>query len=450
MTELLVIICGVAFGILGGLLPGIGISLIVASAYPVLSLLDIKSLFAFYISLIVTMQYYGSITAILYGVLGETTSAPAAINGHELLRRGEGNYILAATATSSFIASLFGLLILVSVWQFSDSLIFLLSAKVKVACLFTSLVILAAIGKQVWTSVGAIFIGLLIGVAGTEIIPWSNLVFPKYSVFDGGIPFIPILVGIIVIPTLTEYIILGSAKASNASGDVENVTIEERIRHLFSAKHISAILRGTFVGSLAALVPGAGYTMSSSIAESLEKILNSNSKTSDSLMKNVLSAEAANNAASTVVLIPLMLFAIPLVPSEAMILSLAESHGFNVATGATMLSQYLGHLIGLILAINVVNWILSGYLYKYIAGLYRITKGYVYYVTLVVTVSIVVYFGMLENQMLLTLLTLFFSSVVGFTFKDTNVQLAFVFSFLMSSSLMPELYRFWIIYGNQL
>ena len=69
------------------------------------------------------MQYYGSISSIIFGVMGEPTSQPAVDNGHELFRRGLGDKTLATTATSSFIASLFGVLIFCVCAKYSTFLI---------------------------------------------------------------------------------------------------------------------------------------------------------------------------------------------------------------------------------------------------------------------------------------------------------------------------------------
>lgn len=193
LTMLLILVVAIGLGIVAGLMPGIGMAMVVIAAYPILKTLTIPQVFFFYVVLDSTMQYYGSISSIVFGIMGETTSAPAVENGHTLFRAGHGNSVLAATATSSFIGSILGILVFWLCSKYSAILVTLLSGKVKVAILIMVLLILAQLSGYLLTSLVLIIVGLTVGSAGSDIITWARFIFPQYSMFDGGIPFAPLL-----------------------------------------------------------------------------------------------------------------------------------------------------------------------------------------------------------------------------------------------------------------
>ena len=121
--ELLAVVFGLLLGVLTGLVPGISVSSIVLLLLPFLYGLDLLSLFLFYIVLVSTSQYYSSISSIVYGVAGEMCSMPAVVHGHPLYKLGQGSKILALTSTSSFIASMFGVILIINTYFFTENLI---------------------------------------------------------------------------------------------------------------------------------------------------------------------------------------------------------------------------------------------------------------------------------------------------------------------------------------
>ena len=71
------LLAGILLGFLAGLLPGINISFIMILSFPFLIGSDLQSVLIFYIAVMASSQYSGSISALLLGIPGETTSLPA-------------------------------------------------------------------------------------------------------------------------------------------------------------------------------------------------------------------------------------------------------------------------------------------------------------------------------------------------------------------------------------
>jgi len=445
MELAFVLILAVFTGMAAGLLPGIGASMVIVSMYPMLMKYDVTTIFFFYIALITTMQYYSSISSIIFGVMGEPTSQPAVNNGHVLFLRGLGDKILGATSTSSFVASLIGVLIFCICASHSALLVSMLSLIFKVSVLVLVLALLLFTSENPLVGTILMILGLTLGMAGSDIIPAIYYIFPKYSVFDGGIPFAPLLTGFIVVPTLLLY----SIKTTNqqvADTTCLQISIRTRIKNLFDFSYFCSTLRGSIIGCIAGIVPGVSYTISSNLAESVEKFLNNKGTSDQSLTQNILSAEAANNSGSIIVLIPLLLFAIPIVPSESLILSLAESRGFDYLSGLSFVSDYFIAITLLLIGVNAVNWIVSGYYYKLVVNLYQFLGKHGYIIALLVCLTIVLINGFNDNQFLYTVYVLLASTFFGLLIKDVGTKMMFVFSFFIAGNLVPDLYRLYLTY----
>ena len=89
VVELFAIVIGMLLGMFMGLLPGIGAAGLMLMLYPLLLLppVDIWVLMCIYIGITNSGQYYGSVSACVFGVLGEPSSLPAPIRSRARPRR---------------------------------------------------------------------------------------------------------------------------------------------------------------------------------------------------------------------------------------------------------------------------------------------------------------------------------------------------------------------------
>ena len=444
MEVVIVFVAAVLCGIVAGLTPGIGPSLLIIAFYPVLSKLSVMMIFFFYIVMDNTSQYYSSISAIIFGVMGEPTSAPAVINGHELYRRGEGSQVLSLTATSSFIASVFGLILFCIIANYSSILTPLLSGKVKVAILVATLAVILYSSKSKILGVILMATGLVLGSAGSDVTTFVRAIFPKASMFGGGIPFEPLMVGFIVVPVL-----LHAMRTKPVIDDLhlDPVSAKERLTWLAKVDHWWSILRGSAVGCLCGIIPGVSYAISSNMAEAIEKVTNKNASDSRSLMQNVVSAEAANNAGAVTCLAPLLIFAIPIMTSESLILNLAEFRGFNPMTVVQYVTSHIFPIAAVMFGINMANWLLSGYCYNWVASVYLAAGNRVYSLVMALCIGVVIWSGISGYHLPLTLLVLGVSAVLGLLVKDYSTRMTCVFAFFIADDLIPELIRLWLIYS---
>lgn len=430
-------------GIVAGLLPGIGTTIVIVIAYPLLSKLSVTEIFMFYIVMVSTLQYYGSIGSIIFGILGEPTSAPAVLNGHELYRRGKGELALSMTATGSFIAGAVGIAMFWVLANHSDILVGFLSGKIKSTIILFAMIVLVWVSSQ--RIIGLIIsgVGLSIGIIGSDIVTYTRLVFPKYTMFDGGIPITPIMIGLIVVPMLYHFIKHPILLPSTV---VNNVTFRDRVGNLLDFTYLPSIIRGSIIGCLSGIIPGVSYSISSNMAESCEKVINKRGRHDTALMQNLVSAESANNAASVTVIAPMLIFALPIIPSESIILGLVETKGYVIYSAAEYFTNHLPEFLIALMMANLINWVVSGYYYKTIVTLYDDFKHVIYKCILVLSLGIVLVVGYSDHQLLLSVFTLAVFTAMGFIIRSDSLKMVLLFSIFVSNDLMPELYRQYLIY----
>lgn len=440
MFELvLAMMLGNLAGILVGILPGIGPTALLVMTYPALSYFELWPLFIFYFALLNASQYYGSVSATVYGVAGELSSIPAVRNGHHLFNQGQGDTALIYAATGSFFASLFAIVIFVSLVKL-DSFSVFMSSSWRITFLITALVAIVLFTKNRLHGLIFAIIGLAIGKIGYDVLTGNRFLTFGISDLDSGLPFFPLFCGLILIPLL----ISGYQQSQHAGIKFHSVSFGRRINTLLNPKYIGSIFRGSIIGFFSGLIPGASYTISSNIAEWVEnKFFQTKNQISQNF-KNLISAESANNAGSISVLIPLVALAIPIVSSEAVLLSVAETKGFGINVSVDMLTDNIVLITLFLVLINLFNWTVSGLFYNQMVSLYRISQNYVYHLVALLCVGIMIYFAWQDYQLWLSTIVFLTSLFVGLLIKDVQSKTCFIFAYFIAEMLSDELTRYFI------
>src|SRR5690606_37362559 len=99
---------GVAWGILGGALPGISPSITMALLLPLTYSLDPISAIVLLAATYVGAEYGGSIPAILIRTPGTNSAAATLIDGYEMNRQGKAGLALGISLYSGVIGSFIG------------------------------------------------------------------------------------------------------------------------------------------------------------------------------------------------------------------------------------------------------------------------------------------------------------------------------------------------------
>ena len=104
---------GVAWGILGGALPGISPSITMALLLPFTYGMDPTTAIVMLASTYVGAEYGGSIPAILIRTPGTNAAAATVVDGYAMKQQGKAGEALGISLYSGFVGGLFGLVVLV-------------------------------------------------------------------------------------------------------------------------------------------------------------------------------------------------------------------------------------------------------------------------------------------------------------------------------------------------
>src|SRR4051812_47956169 len=161
---------GVLLGTLVGVLPGIGPVTTVAMLLPISFTLEPVSAMILLAGIYYGAQYGGSTTAILVNIPGEASSVVTTIDGHQMAQQGRAGPALGIAAIGSFFAGCAATLLIAFAapplaaiaLQFGPAEYFSL-----MVCGLIAAVVLAR--GSVVKAIGMVVLGLLLGLAGTDV-----------------------------------------------------------------------------------------------------------------------------------------------------------------------------------------------------------------------------------------------------------------------------------------
>ena len=139
------------------------------------------------------------------------------------------------------------------------------------------------------------------------------------------------------------------------------------------------------------------------------------------------------------------MLALPVIPSEAVIYSIAERAGFGYGTSYSFLLNHGLLIVGILLAVNIFNWVLSGVFYNAVSKIFNSLKSYIYQALIVFMIMMVVLAAAVDNQIILTLVFLSVFTAIGLCIRDFNVKTTFLFAFFLADPIVNEYYRFYLL-----
>ena len=178
---------GVAWGILGGALPGISPSITMALLLPFTYGMDPTLAVVLLASTYVGAEYGGSIPAILIRTPGTNAAAATVIDGYAMKEQGRAGEALGISLYSGFVGGMFGLAVLVLLAQ--------PLSEVALAFTPTSYFALGVLGLSVIGSVSgdslvkglmAALLGLMISAIGTDPVTGVNRFTFGFRFFVGS------------------------------------------------------------------------------------------------------------------------------------------------------------------------------------------------------------------------------------------------------------------------
>jgi putative tricarboxylic transport membrane protein len=308
--NLLMAVAGVIVGILIGALPGIGPPSGVALLLPLTFGMEPTSGIIMLAALYAGSMYGGTITAVLINTPGESASVVTCLDGYQMALQGRAGAALGIAAAGSFVAGTVGvvLLMLVSPALARWSLSFGPPETFALMLLGLTTVTLLAGESPLKGYISMVF-GLMLAMVGFDIISGDARYALGIPEMMDGIDFLPVAIGLFGI----GEVLAGAEQAAGARMVQGRVALREIMPAAADwARSRWAIVRGTVLGFAIGLLPGAGPTVASFLAYTVEKKASKRPQEfGKGAVEGVAGPESANNAAATAAMVPMLTLGIP-------------------------------------------------------------------------------------------------------------------------------------------
>jgi putative tricarboxylic transport membrane protein len=366
--NLLWALAGCALGTAIGVLPGLGPAVTVAMLLPITGQVEATASMIFFAGIYYGAMYGGSTTSILLNTPGETGTMVTALEGFKMAKNGRAGAALATSAIGSFVA---GTIATILVTLFAP---FLAEFAVKLGppeyfCLmllaFTT--VSAVLGQSTLRGIAALFFGLALGLVGMDQITGQVRYTGGVIEFMDGVEVVLVAVGLFAVTeALYNALYEGKSEASLNKMNRAHMTKAEWKRSW------PAWLRGTFIGFPFGTIPAGGSEIPTFLSYATERKLADPEHKKEfgtvGAIEGVAGPEAANNAAVTATLVPLLTLGIPTSVTAAILMSALQNYGINAGpqlfqtssalVWALIASLYIGNVMLLVLNLPMVGlWV---------------------------------------------------------------------------------------------
>jgi putative tricarboxylic transport membrane protein len=357
--TLMLALIGCFVGTIIGALPGLGPSNGVALLIPISFSMGLDAISAL---VLLTSVYYGAmyggrISSILLNIPGDEPAMMTTLDGYPMAKQGRAAEALVISGVASFYGAFVATIGLMLLAPALSRVAFQFGPAEYFALYMLAFCTLGGVGSNNQAKAAfaaALGLGIaMIGLDKTTGMP--RFTFGELHLMD-GIDFLVAIVGLFAVAEVFHFI--ESHGKSSAIG-VKLGKILIPWRELKNTQ--GAMARGTGVGFLAGILPGAGASLGSFLAYMLEKTVSKDkARFGKGSPAGVAAPEAGNNAAAGGALIPMLTLGVPGSGTTAVLLALLLT--LNITPGPLLFTEkpdVVWSLIASLLIANIMLLILN-------------------------------------------------------------------------------------------
>jgi len=351
----IVLIFGISIvGLIIGFLPGIGalaaLPLIVPITFGMSPAPALIILAVIYMSAV----YGGSISAILLNTPGTPASAATCLDGYPMAQQGKGGVAIGLSMMSSFIGGFIGIagLIFLSPLISHFALKFQPAEYFMLSVLGLALISASVKGSLLKSLVSAAF-GVIVSSVGMDIMTGQ----PRFAFgslyFTGGIPFIPLIIGLFAFSEM--FVLIQQQEETIAKKGELSGKITEGLKEVW--KHPKTLIRSSLIGLAIGALPGEGAAVANFTAYLVEARGARNPEAfGTGIPAGIIAPETSNNACVAGTLIPTLTLGIPGSGVAAVFLGGVMIHGLN--PGLELFTRHREILYTLFFGLVVANFVI--------------------------------------------------------------------------------------------
>ena len=352
--TLMLSVIGCFLGTIIGALPGLGPSNGVAILIPITFTMGFDATQAL---VLLTSVYYGAmyggrISSILLNIPGDEPALMTTLDGYPMAKQGKAGDALVISGVASFVGAFIATIFLMLLAPYIARLAYKFGPAEYFALYLLAFSTLGGIASNNQAKAAmASLIGLGIATIGQGASGTSRFTFGNLHLLD-GIDFLVAIVGLFAISEVFVFI-ESHGKSSSIGVKLDKVTIPFRLL----GQTFGTMIRGSLIGFVAGILPGAGVSLGSFMAYMAEKSwVGSKGNFGKGDPRGVAAPEAGNNAAAGGALVPMLTLGVPGSGTTAVLLALLMT--LNITPGPTLFTDRPEVVWGLIATLLIANFVL--------------------------------------------------------------------------------------------
>ena len=354
-TTLALAIIGCVLGTIIGALPGLGPANGVAILIPLSFSFNLDATQAL---VLMTSVYYGAmyggrISSILLNIPGDEPAMMTTLDGYPMAKQGRAGDALVLSGFASFVGAFLATIGLMLLAPILAGIAFLFGPAEYFALYLLAFCTLGGIGSQNQAKAAiSVCLGLGLAMIGVDnSTGMTRFTGGSLHLFD-GIDFLVAIVGLFAV---TEVFVFIESHGKDSSIGVKLEKIRIPVRDIVYTRW--TLLRGSLVGFVAGLLPGAGASLGSFLAYMSEKALaKDKSLFGKGDPRGIVAPEAGNNAAAGGALVPMLTLGVPGSGTTAVLLALLMT--LNITPGPLLFTERPDVVWGLIATLLIANFVL--------------------------------------------------------------------------------------------
>ncbi len=355
--NLALIVGGCALGLFIGAMPGLGSVNGVAILLPLTFLVPPTGAIIFLAAIYYGAMYGGAISSIMLGIPGASTAVATTFDGRPLAKQGLADKALTGAAVASFIGGSISVVLFTFFAPPLAHIALVFGAPEEFALMMLAFATFVGLGgDDIFKTLFSICIGLVLSAIGFDIISGEpRLVLWDITGFLHGINFLVLAIGIYGIGEMlwtVEENALGGGKSMLSEATVTVARTMANLRELVGTW--KTMLMGSVLGYFVGILPAAGATPGSLMSYGIAKQISKEpEKFGQGAIEGVCAPEAANNAASTGSMLPMLTLGIPGSPTTAILLGGMVIWGLE--PGPRLFTDHSEFVWGLIASLYAAN-----------------------------------------------------------------------------------------------
>ena len=350
--AVLFMIIGVSYGLMIGILPGLGGIVAIALLLPFTYGHELAATLALLLGAHIATIWGGSVTSILFKVPGAAKSLALVFDGHPMTQQGHASRALGASATAALLGGLMGAIFLAFSIPIVRPIMLALGPSEYLMMALWGLTIIATFSEgSLLKGFVATSLGIMIAYVGMDPVSGTpRFWFGNVYLLD-GISFPVAMIGLFAVAEMIKLYVKGGAIVDRVPGE-EKSSVLDGVRDAF--QHWWLVLRSSLLGLWIGVLPGVGASVGGIAAYAQAAQM---SKTPERFGKGavegVIAPDATLGANEGGGLMPTLAFGIP--GGESMAILLVAFLSMGIVPGPQMLTSELDLVFSMVWIIVIAN-----------------------------------------------------------------------------------------------